>query len=207
LSRVSVPKHKIDRRLGVNLYGNVKSPFNTRQSGAGQHGKSIKRKKKSDYRVQLEEKQKLRFYYGMKEKQFRIFFAKAMRSRGNVAEAFIAMLESRLDAFVYRMKWASSIFAAKQMIKHKHIMVNGKVVSISSYLVKPNDEVKLSAAMKDHAIIEQALAQPTREFPSYYSIDDNKKSAKLIKLPVLTEIPYPIKINPHLIVEYYSRRM
>lgn len=207
MSRVTVPKFKIDRRLGVNLWGNPKSPFNNRPTKPGMHGKNMRRKRMSNYGLQLAEKQKLQFYYGMKEKQFRIFFAKAMRKKDNVAQVFIAMLESRLDAFVYRMKWAPTIFAAKQMVKHKHIVVNGKVNSISSYLLQPNDVVELRETIKDHAKIKESMDRAERQHPTYYEISNEGKSAKLIKLPMFDEVPYPIKINTQLVVEYYSRKI
>lgn len=206
LSRVSVPKYKIDRRLGLNLWGRPKSPVNNRPTKPGQHGRSMKRKRLSNYGLQLAEKQKLQFYYAMKEKQFRIFFSKSSRVKGDVAQVFVAMLESRLDTFVYRMKWAPTIFAAKQMVKHKHILVDGKVTSVSSYLLKPGEVVTLKETIKDHAKIKESMELAERSHPSYYEIIDNA-CAKLIKLPVLDEIPYPIKVNPHLIVEYYSRKI
>lgn len=205
MSRVSVPKYKIDRRFKVNLWGRTKSPFNVRPTRPGQHGKSF-RQRLSAFGMQLAEKQKLQFYYGMKERQFRIFFKRSSR-HANVAEAFIAMLESRLDAFVYRMKWAMTIFGAKQLIKHKHIMVNGKVVSISSYILKPNDVVTLKEKMKNHALVDGSLAMPDREVPAYFAISDNGKAATFLKRPVIEEVPYPIKIQTQLIVEYYSRRL
>jgi len=207
LSRVTVPKYKIDRRLGINLWGSPKSPVNTRPTKPGQHGRSMKRKRMSNYGLQLSEKQKLQFYYGMKEKQFRIFFAKAGRSKDNAAQVFIGMLESRLDAFVYRMKWAPTIFAAKQMVKHKHIVVNGNVTSVCSYLLKAGDVVELRDTIKDHAKIKDAMDRAERALPSYYEVMDEGRAAKLIKMPSLDEVPYPIKVNPQLIVEYYSRKI
>ncbi len=207
MSRVTVPKYKIDRRLGINLWGRPKSPVNTRPTKPGQHGKSTKRKRTSNFGVQLSEKQKLQFYYGMKEKQFRIFFTKASRSKENVAQVFIGMLESRLDAFVYRMKWAPTIFAAKQMVKHKHIVVNGNVTSVCSYLLKAGDVVSLRDTIKDHAKIKESMDLAERTLPTYYEALDEGCAARLIKVPTLDEVPYPVKVNPHLIVEYYSRKI
>jgi len=206
LSRVSVPKYKIDRRLGVNLWGRPKSPVNNRPTKPGEHGKNAKRKRLSNYGLQLAEKQKLQYYYGMKERQFRIFFVKASRS-GNGVKELISMLESRLDAFVYRMKWAPTIFAAKQMIKHKHILVNGSVVSVSSFLLKAGDAVSLRDTIKDHEKVKESMDLAERGLPTYFEVYDEGKAAKLIKLPELDEVPYPVKVNPHLVVEYYSRKV
>jgi len=207
LSRVLVPKYKIDRRLGVNLWGRAKSPFNTNPARPGMHGKSRKRRV-SNYGMQLAQKQRLQFYYGMKENQFRLFFIKSRKVKtGNVFDAFVGMLESRLDAFVYRMKWTPTIFASKQLVKHKHVLVNGKVVSVCSYLLKPNDIVSLKDSIKDKQIIANAIAMPDREIPAYYEVNENKTSAKFMKMPVLDEVPYPVKIDPSLIVEYYSRKV
>jgi small subunit ribosomal protein S4 len=208
LSRRLVPKYKIDRRLGVNLWGRPKSPFNVRTTKPGQHGRGGMRKKRiSNYGIQLAEKQKLQFYYGMKEKQFRTFFAKSSKSKDNVAKILIAMLEARLDAFVYRMKWAPTIFAAKQMIKHKHILVNGKVTSVCSYILTVDDMVSLRETIKDHVKVKESMELAEREIPTYFEVSDNNQTGKFIKLPVLDEVPYPIKINPYLIVEYYSRKL
>lgn len=207
LSRVAVPKYKVDRRLGVNLWGRPKSPFNTRSTKPGQHGRSTKKKRLSNYGLQLTEKQKLQFYYAMKEKQFRIFFVRAAKSRKDVAQVFIGMLESRLDAFVYRMKWTPTIFSAKQMIKHKHVLVNGKCVSVCSYLLQPKDIVSLKDAIKDHVLIKDSMALAEREVPAYYNVEHDGLSAEFIKAPSLDEVPYPVKVNPHLIVEYYSRKV
>jgi len=207
LSRVTVPKYKVDRRLGINLWGRPKSPVNTRNTKPGQHGRSLKKKRLSNYGLQLAEKQKVQFYYAMKEKQFRIFFSKAMRSRENVAQVFIGMLEARLDTFVYRMKWAPTIFASKQMVKHKHIVVNGKVVSVCSYILKAGDEVALRETIREHAKIKESMDLAERSVPSYFDVTNEGKTAKLIKVPTLDEVPYPIKVNPHLIVEYYSRKI
>lgn len=206
MSRVSEPKYKIDRRLGVNLWGRPKSPVNTRPTKPGEHGRNAKRKRLSNYGLQLAEKQKLQFYYGMKEKQFRIFFVKASKL-GNVAQELISMLESRLDAFVYRMKWAPTIFAAKQMVKHKHVLVNGEVVSINSYLLKAGDRVSLKDTVKDHPMVKESIELAERGLPTYFEISEEGKVGVFSKAPVLDEVPYPVKVNPHLIVEYYSRKV
>jgi small subunit ribosomal protein S4 len=205
MSKVLTPKYKVDRRLGVNLWGRPKSPINTRPTRPGQHGKTMK-KKLSSFGLHLAEKQKLQFYYAMKEKQFRKFFISAVKSKGNVASSLIERLESRLDIFVYRMKWAPTIFAAKQLVKHKHILVNGKVLSISSYLLNLTDVVSLKENIKNHKLVLDSEALQERQIPQYYEISDSG-SAKMIKKPTLEEVPYPITINPQLIVEYYSRRV
>lgn len=206
MSKLTVPKYKIDRKLGVNLWGRPKSPHNTRPYRPGQHGKTTRRKL-SNYALQLSEKQKLKFYYGMKETQFKRFFSKAMKVKGKIAAAFIGFLEQRLDTFVYRIKWAPTIFAAKQMVKHKHVLVNGKVVSIQSYLLKEGDTVELIKSMRDHAIVKDAIALQERVTPPYIEVMDGGLVGKLSKIPAPEEVPYPVEINPQLIIEYYAKRL
>lgn len=206
MSRVSVPKYKVDRRLGVNLWGRPKSPFNTRPTRPGQHGKTMRKRRISGFGLQWAEKQKLQFYYAMKERQLRTCFIKAKKSK-NVAQELISLLERRLDAFVYRMKWAPTIFAAKQMIKHKHILVNGKVCSISSCLLDTNDIVTLKHTIKEHAIVKDSMNLAEREVPSYYEVQDEGKSGRLLKYPTLEEVPYAAPINLSLVVEFYSRKV
>lgn len=206
MSRVSVPKYKVDRRLGVNLWGRPKSPFNTRPTKPGQHGKTMRRKRVSGFGLQWAEKQKLQFYYAMKEGQFRNYFVKAKKSQ-NVAQELIFLLERRLDIFVYRMKWAPTIFAAKQMVKHKHILVDGKVCSVNSYLLNTNSVVSLKQEMQDHAIIKDSMALAEREIPNYYEVLEEGKSGKILKYPVLEEVSYADIVNPSLIVEFYSRKV
>ena len=142
-------KYKIDRRLGCNLWGRPKSPFNKRNTKPGQHGAMALRKKKSDFGNQLFAKQKLKFYYGdLTEKQFKSIFTKASNTKGDTSEILIELLERRLDAIVYRMKFVPTIFAARQLVNHGHVKVNGKRVNIPSYSVKDGDEISLKDSSK-----------------------------------------------------------
>ena len=199
-------KHKVDRRLKVNLWGRPKSPFNTRNYPPGQHGKSTKRGKTSDYGTQLEAKQKLKFYYGnMNERQFRNVFRKALKKKGNTTENFIGFLERRLDMVIYRAKFATTVFSARQLINHGHIKVNGKKVNISSCLVSEKDTIELKDKSKELIVIAAAVVNKEREIPDYIQMDEKNKIAKLIRIPKFSEVPYPTIMEPNLVVEYYSR--
>ena len=199
-------KHKVDRRLKVNLWGRPKSPFNTRNYPPGQHGKSTKRRKTSDYGTHLEAKQKLKFYYGnMNERQFRNVFRKALKKKGNTTENFIGFLERRLDMVIYRAKFATTVFSARQLINHGHIKVNGKKVNISSCLVSEKDTIELKDKSKELIVIAGALVNKEREIPDYIQMDEKNKIAKLIRIPKFSEVPYPTIMEPNLVVEYYSR--
>ena len=198
-------KHKVDRRLKVNLWGRPKSPFNSRNYPPGQHGKN-KRGKKSDYGIQLEAKQKLKFYYGnMNERQFRNVFRKALQKRGNTTENFVGLLERRLDTVIYRAKFAMTVFSARQLINHGHIKVNGKKVNIPSYLVSDKDSIELKDKSKELTVIVGALVSKERDVPDYIQMDEKNKIAKLIRIPKFSEVPYPAIMEPNLVVEYYSR--
>ncbi len=199
-------KHKVDRRLKVNLWGRPKSPFNSRNYPPGQHGKSTKRGKTSDYGTQLQAKQKLKFYYGnMNERQFRNVFRKALKKKGNTTENFIGFLERRLDMVIYRAKFATTVFSARQLINHGHIKVNGKKVNISSCLVSEKDTIELKDKSKELIVIAGALVNKEREIPDYIQMDEKNKIAKLIRIPKFSEVPYPTIMEPNLVVEYYSR--
>jgi len=198
-------KYKIDRRMGQNVWGRPKSPVNKREYGPGQHGQRRK-SKLSDYGVQLKAKQKLRGYYGnISEKQFRGIYTKARRQKGDTGAHMIGMLEQRLDAVVYRAKFVPTVFAARQFINHGHVKVNGKRVTIPSYQVKVNDVVEVKEASKQLALVLEARALGERDVPDYIEVDDGKVSAKLIRIPALNEVPYAVTMEPHLVVEYYSR--
>lgn len=197
-------KYKIDRRLGVNLWGRAKSPFNVRNYGPGQHGKQ--RSKLSDYGVQLHAKQKLKGYYGnISEKQFRKIYDEAIRSRGDTSENMIELLERRLDAVVYRMKFASTVFASRQIVNHGHILVNGKVVDIPSYRVKDGDEISVSPKMKENANLLLATTSSERHVPEYMDVDHKAMKGKFIRGPKPSDVPYPVQMEPNLVVEFYSR--
>ena len=198
-------KHKVDRRLKVNLWGRPKSPFNSRNYPPGQHGKS-RRGKLSDYGAQLEAKQKMKFYYGnMNERQFRNVYRKAIQKRGNTSENLVAFLESRLDTVIYRAKFAITVFSARQLINHGHIKVNGKKVSIPSYMVKAEDSIEVKEKSKEIANIIGALTSKEREVPEYIQMDEKNKKAKLTRIPKFSEVPYPVIMEPNLVIEYYSR--
>jgi small subunit ribosomal protein S4 len=199
-------KHKVDRRLKVNLWGRPKSPFNSRNYPPGQHGKSTKKRKTSDYGTQLAAKQKLKFYYGnMNERQFRNVFRKALKKKGNTTENFIGFLERRLDMVIYRAKFATTVFSARQLINHGHIKVNGKKVNISSCLVSEKDTIELKDKSKELIVIAGALVNKEREIPDYIQMDEKNKIVKLIRIPKFSEVPYPTIMEPNLVVEYYSR--
>jgi small subunit ribosomal protein S4 len=198
-------KHKVDRRLRVNLWGRPKSPFNARNYPPGQHGKS-KRSKPSDYGTQLEAKQKMKFYYGnMNERQFRNVYRKAMQKKGNTTENLVALLERRLDTVIYRAKFATTVFSARQLINHGHIKVNGKKVNIPSYLIKTEDSIEVRDKSKEIIAIVGAVTSKERDVPEYIQMDEKKKIAKLVRVPKFSEIPYPTTMDPNLVIEYYSR--
>ena len=198
-------KHKVDRRLKSNLWGRPKSPFNSRNYPPGQHGKT-KRTKTSDYGIQLEAKQKMKFYYGnMNERQFRNVYRKALSKKGNTAENLIALLERRLDTVIYRAKFASTVFSARQIINHGHIKVNDKRVNIGSYLLNEGDSVEVKDKSKELTVIVGSLGSKERESPDYIQTDEKNKKAKLIRVPKFSEVPYPSIMEPNLVIEYYSR--
>ena len=198
-------KHKVDRRLKVNLWGRPKSPFNSRNYPPGQHGKA-KKGKLSDYGTQLEAKQKMKFYYGnMNERQFRNVYRKAIQKKGNTTENLVGFLERRLDTVVYRAKFATTVFSARQLINHGHIKVNGKKVNIPSYLVKAEDTIEIKDKSKDIVTIVAALVSKEREVPDYIQMDEKNKKATLIRIPKFSEVPYPVIMEPNLVIEYYSR--
>jgi len=198
-------KHKVDRRLKVNLWGRPKSPFNTRAYPPGQHGQSRKGKP-TDYGIQLNAKQKLKSYYGnINERQFRNIYRKAFAKRGDTTENLIALLESRLDTVIYRAKFAPTVFSARQLISHGHIRVNKKKVNISSYPVRESDVIEVKEKSKKLNIIEGSISSKEREIPEYIELDNKKKSVKLVRIPKFAEVPYPVIMEPSLVIEYYSR--
>lgn len=197
-------KHKIDRRLGVNLWGRAKSPINRRDSRPGQHG--ARRRKISDFGLQLNGKQKLKGYYAnISEKQFRRYYKEAVRRVGDTGENLIGLLETRLDAIVYRMKFVPTMFAARQFVSHGHVLVNGKKVTISSYLVKEGDTVEVRAKSREIPMVLEAIASGERDVPEYIEVDHKKLVGKFIRVPKLEDVPYPVQMEPNLVIEYYSR--
>jgi small subunit ribosomal protein S4 len=205
MSKRHTVKHKIDRRLGENLWGRPKSPFNRREYGPGQHGQRRKGKI-SDFGTQLRAKQKLKGYYGnISEKQFRRYYAEAIRLKGDSGAHLIGLLERRLDALIYRAKFVPTVFAARQFVNHGHVKVNGRRVTIASYLVKPGDVVEVKDASKQLVVVLESIALAERDVPDYVEADHTKMTAKLARVPTLTDVPYPVQMEPNLVIEFYSR--
>jgi len=198
-------KYKIDRRMGENIWGRPKSPVNRREYGPGQHGQRRKGKL-SDYGVQLKAKQKLRGYYGnISEKQFRGIYHDAIRMKGDSGAHLIGLLERRLDAVVFRSKFAPTPFAARQLINHGHILVNGKKANIASFRCKVGDVVEVKEKSKQMALVLESQALAERDVPDYIEVDGGKMTAKFARIPALSDVPYAVRMEPHLVVEYYSR--
>ena len=197
-------KHKIDRRLGVNLWGRAKSPLNNRDYAPGQHGQ--RRKKPTDFGIQLMAKQKLKGYYGnIGEKQFKRYYAEAARLRGDTGQNLIGILETRMDAVLYRSKIAPTVFAARQLINHGHVMLNGKRCNISSVILKPGDVLSLKEKSKTIPAVLEGIASTERDVPEYVEADHDKMTVSFVRIPTLDEVPYPVQMEPNLVVEYYSR--
>ena len=198
-------KHKIDRRMGQNVWGRPKSPVNRREYGPGQHGQRRKGKL-SDYGVQLRAKQKLRGYYGnITERQFRGIYEEAIRMRGDSGAHLIGLLERRLDTVVYRAKLVATVFAARQFVNHGHVKVNGRRVTVPSYRLKVGDTIEVKDKSKQLALVLEATALAERDVPDYIEVNHSKMTAKLARIPHLNEVPYPVQMEPHLVVEFYSR--
>ena len=197
-------KYKIDRRMGENIWGRPKSPINNRSYGPGQHGQRRKNKV-SDFGLQLRAKQKLKGYYGnLTEKQFKGTYQEAARRKGNASENLIGLLESRLDAIVYRAKFVPTVFAARQFVNHGHVLVNGKRVNIASYRCKIGDVVSVRERSRNMALVLEAIQSGERDVPDYIEVDGKGLAATFIRVPDLAEVPYPVKMEPNLIVEFYS---
>jgi len=198
-------KYKIDRRMGQNIWGRPKSPINKREYGPGQHGQRRKGKL-SDYGVQLRAKQKLKGYYAnMSERHFHGIYDEARRLKGDTGATMIALLERRLDTVIYRAKFVPTVFAARQFISHGHITVNGKRVNVASYRVKVGDLVEVKEKSRQLALVLEAKALGERDVPDYIDVDHSKMSAKMSRIPALGDVPYPVQMEPHLVVEFYSR--
>ncbi len=198
-------KHKIDRRLSVNLWGRPKSPFNLRKYRPGQHGQKHTGKL-SDYGVQLNAKQKLKGYYGnLNERQFRNCYKEAIRQKGDTGENLIALLERRLDTIVYRSKFVPTVFAARQFINHGHVKVNGKRVNIASCLLKEGDVIEVKDKSKEMALVVESMKSQERDIPGYITVDEKKCSSTFVRTPQFAEVPYATQMDPKLVIEYYSR--
>jgi len=204
VSKRESSKYKINRRLGVNLWGRPKSPVNRREYPPGQHGQ--KRKKPSDYGIQLMAKQRLKGYYGnIGERQMRRLYQEALRRRGDTGENLIELLERRLDAVVYRMKFAVTPFAARQLVNHGHVKVNGRRVNISSFQVKDGAEIELSNKAKQLAVVLESVQSAERDVPDYLTADHKAMNGKFVRGPKLADVPYPVQMEPSMVVEFYSR--
>ncbi|MCA0042744.1 30S ribosomal protein S4 [Celeribacter litoreus] len=198
-------KYKIDRRMGENIWGRPKSPVNRREYGPGQHGQRRKGKL-SDFGLQLRAKQKLKGHYGdLTEKQFRRIFADAERMKGDTGENLIGLLESRLDAVVYRAKFVPTVFAARQFVNHGHVLVNGQRVNIPSYRVKEGDVVEVRAKSKQLAIVLEAAQLTERDVPDYIDADHSKMTATFVRTPGLSDVPFAVQMEPNLVIEFYAQ--
>lgn len=203
MSKRTSAKFKLDRRMGENVWGRPKSPINRREYGPGQHGQRRK-SKMSDFGIQLRAKQKLKGYYGdVTEKQFRKVYAEAVRMKGDTSQNLIGLLERRLQSVVYRAKFAPTPFAARQLVNHGHILVNGRKCNIASALVKPGDVIELGSRGREMALVLEASQSAERDVPEYVMLDGFK--ATYVRVPTLDEVPYPVKMEPNLVVEFYSR--
>ena len=197
-------KYKINRRLGVNLWGRPRSPINKREYGPGQHGQ--RRRKPSDFGTQLAAKQKLKGYYGnIGEKQFRRYYKSADQRKGDTGENLIESLERRLDAVVYRAKFVPTVFSARQFVNHGHIRVNGRRVNIPSFQVKDGDVVEVREKSRQIPMVLDALVSVERDVPDYVLVDTNKMTATLVRGPKFEDVPYPVQMEPNLVIEFYSR--
>lgn len=204
MSKRIASKYKINRRLGVNLWGRPKSPVNTRDYRPGEHGQ--RRRKESDFGTQLNAKQKLKGYYGnISEKQFRRYYAEAVRRKGDTAENLVGLLECRLDAVVYRMKFVPTVFASRQFVNHGHVTVNGKKVNIPSYRVREGDVVEVKAKSKDMGLVLEAIESAERDHPDYVDVDVKGRKGTFTRMPKLADVPYPVQMEPNLVIEFYSR--
>ncbi len=205
MSKRIASKYKIDRRLGVNLWGRPKSPFNRRSYGPGQHGQN-RRKKPTDFGIQLMAKQKLKGYYGnITEKQFLRYFKEAVRRKGDTSQNLIEILERRLDAVVYRSKLVPTVFAARQFVSHGHVLVNGRRVNVPSYMVKDGDVIEVRQRSREMGMVLEALVSPERDVPDYIELDPKKLKATFVRGPKLEDVPYPVQMEPNLVIEFYSR--
>ena len=198
-------KHKIDRRMGENIWGRPKPPVNRREYGPGQHGQRRKAKL-SDFGLQLRAKQKLKGYYGdLTEKQFRRIYAEAERIKGDTGENLVGLLERRLDAVVYRAKFVATMFAARQFVNHGHVTVNGRRVNIASYRVKEGDVVQVREKSRQIAVLIEATQLAERDVPDYVDADHSKMSATFVRTPSFSDVPYPVMMEPNLVIEYYAQ--
>ncbi|PZN11550.1 MAG: 30S ribosomal protein S4 [Bacillota bacterium] len=201
MARYTGPKHAMCRRVGRPLCGSPKCPALKRPYPPGQHGPG-RRQKLSEYGRRLLEKQKLRFMYGVLERQFRRYFERAQRARGNTGERLLQLLETRLDNLVYRLGFAPTIWAARQLVVHGHIQVNGRKVDRPSYQVRPGDVIAVREKSRRIPMIQESLESAQR-VPDYLSVEPEKFQGTLLRVPARDEIP--VDVEESLIVEFYSR--
>lgn len=198
-------KHKIDRRLGQNIWGRPKSPVNRREYGPGEHGPT-RRRRMSDFGIHLRAKQKLKGYYGnLTERQFRRVYEEAIRRRGDTGENLVELLERRLDAAVYRMKFVPTVFAARQFVNHGHIRVNGRRLNIPSHQLRDGDVIEVIEKSRELPLVLDAIASPERDVPDYLQVDFDKMRGTFLRGPQLADVPYPVQMEPNLVIEFYSR--
>ncbi|MEK6204994.1 MAG: 30S ribosomal protein S4 [Amylibacter sp.] len=205
MTKRTAAKYKIDRRMGENIWGRPKSPVNRREYGPGVHGQRRKAKL-SDFGIQLRAKHKLKGYYGdLTEKQFRRIYTEAVRVNGDTGENLIGLLERRLDAVVYRSKFVPTVFSARQFVNHGHVTVNGKKVNIPSYRVKEGDVIEVREKSKQMNMVLEAAVSQERDLPEYINVDQNKKSATFVRTPGLSDVPYPVMMEPNRVGDYYAK--
>ncbi len=205
MSKRKQPHGKIDRRLRCNLWGRPKSPFNKRDYGPGEHGRRRK-SKPSDYAEQLSAKQRLRGYYGnVSERQFRGYYLKAAQMRGDTGEQLVGLLESRLDAVVYRLNFVPTVFASRQVVSHGHIEVNGRRVTVPSFRCQEGDVVSIREKSRAHPLMLEAIQDGERDVPGYISVKEGEFAGTYVRTPKFEDVPYPVQMQPQLVIEYYSR--
>lgn len=205
MTKIIKAKSKLSRRMGASIWGRAKDAVNTRKTPPGQHGEAATRKKYSDFGLQLRAKQQLKGYYNMGERQFRKTYHEARRRKGDSSENLVGLLERRLDMVVYRSNFAPTIFSARQLVSHAHITVNGKKINIPSYSLKDGDVVEVKSKSQQMPIVIEAAQKAERDIPGYINVDSAKFSAKYVRQPVYADIPYPVKMEPNLVIEFYSR--
>lgn len=201
----NIPKNKLSRQMGENIWDKENCPTNSRTYGPGQHGpKGVRRR--SDYGVQLREKQKLKGYYGnIGEKQFRNIFKEAFSQKGDTSENLLILLESRLDSIIYRANLVPTVFAARQFVNHKHLTVNGVIVNIPSYRCKPGDIIEVREKSRSIPLVVEAMQKLDRELPEYITLDTKAFKVSYVRYPDSDEIPYATIMSPTSVVEFYSR--
>ena len=204
MTKIIKSKYKISRRLGESLWGSAKDPVHKKNYPPGQHG-ATGQKRKTSFGVQLQAKQKLKGYYNVSEKQFKNLFLKARQQKGDTTQNLVGLLERRLDAVVYRMNMAPTIFSARQLVNHGHILVNGKKVDIPSFLVNQSDVIELRAKSKELPLCMEAVDKMERPVPPYLTFDTKAMKGSFVNVPALEDIPYPVLMEPHFVVEFYSK--